>query len=45
MTYYYQNGARRNVGNIKVWMIFGPKAWTLDKENDQKGSIGTPTKI
>ena len=32
-----------NFGDIKVWMIFGPKACTVDNENDQKWSIGTPS--
>ena len=34
---------KNNFGNIIILMIFGPKAWTVDNENDQKWSIGTPS--
>ena len=35
---------KNNFGNIIILMIFGPKAWTVDNENDQKWSIGKPSK-
>ena len=35
---------KHNFVNIKVWMIFGQKAWTVDNENVQKWSIGSPQK-
>ena len=34
---------KNNFGNIIILMIFGPKAWTVDNENDQKWSIGNPS--